>query len=126
MFVPTGEQTMLNPAEPDHIHHRRAKEFIELHDQVQTSVDLLDSLESFLSTFQKDLSAVSGQISELQDRSKDIENRLKSRRRIEKPLSSLISDLTIPPALATLILGLSCRRTLDRSNRGLRKAACND
>ena len=46
----------------------------------QTSVNLLDSLESFLSTFQKDLSAVSGQISDLQDRSKDIEGRLKSRR----------------------------------------------
>jgi hypothetical protein len=78
----------------------RAKEFVELHDQVQvcfswfilvevtrnipvnpqTSVNLLDSLESFLSTFQKDLSAVSGQISDLQDRSKDIDNRLRSRR----------------------------------------------
>ena len=75
----------------------RAKEYVEMHDQVQvsrlhdivahsldapskTSVNLLDSLESFLSTFQKDLSAVSGQISELQDRSKDIESRLKSRR----------------------------------------------
>ena len=46
----------------------------------QTSVNLLDSLEGFLSTFQKDLSAVSGQISNLQDRSKDIDNRLKSRR----------------------------------------------
>lgn len=43
-------------------------------------MNLLDSLENFLSTFQKDLSAVSGQISTLQDRSKDIENRLKSRR----------------------------------------------
>lgn len=77
---------------------------MELHDQVQTSVNLLDSLETFLSTFQKDLSAVSGQISELQDRSKDIENRLKSRRKIEKPLSNLLVDLTIPPPLATLIL----------------------
>ncbi|KII95248.1 hypothetical protein PLICRDRAFT_169917 [Plicaturopsis crispa FD-325 SS-3] len=82
----------------------RAKEFVELHDQVQTSVNLLDSLESFLSTFQKDLSAVSGQISELQDRSKDIDNRLKSRRKIEKPLANLLSDITIPPSLATLIL----------------------
>ncbi|KAL1701623.1 Sac2 family-domain-containing protein [Schizophyllum commune] len=82
----------------------RAKDYVELHDQVQTSVNLLDSLESFLSTFQKDLSAVSGQISELQDRSKDIENRLKSRRRIEKPLSNLVSDIIIPPPLATLIL----------------------
>ncbi|PSS05383.1 hypothetical protein PHLCEN_2v3872 [Hermanssonia centrifuga] len=95
----------------------RAKEFVELHDQVQvhalfpefydvsnTSITLLDSLETFLSTFQKDLSAVSGQISDLQDRSKDIENRLKSRRKIEKPLSHLIADLTIPPPLATIIL----------------------
>ncbi|GBE79633.1 predicted protein [Sparassis crispa] len=82
----------------------RAQEFVELHDQVQNSVNLLDSLETFLSTFQKDLSAVSGQISNLQDRSKDIENRLKSRRKIEKPLSSLLVDLCISPQLATLIL----------------------
>ncbi|THH15380.1 hypothetical protein EW146_g5088 [Bondarzewia mesenterica] len=82
----------------------RAREFVELHDQVQTSVNLLDSLESFLSTFQKDLSAVSGQISDLQDRSKDIGSRLKSRRKIEKPLSSLLTDLTISPPLAATIL----------------------
>lgn len=87
--------------------NRRAKDFLELHQQVQTSVKLLDSLESFLSTFQSDLCAVSGQISDLQDRSKDIENRLRSRRRIEKSLSSLLSDITIPPALATLILDTS-------------------
>ncbi|KAG9317449.1 vacuolar sorting protein [Chiua virens] len=82
----------------------RAKEFIEFHDQVETSVHLLDSLESFLSTFQRDLSAVSGQISELQERSANIDNRLRSRRKIEKPLSSLISDLTISPTLATTLL----------------------
>ncbi|KAJ7639000.1 vacuolar sorting protein [Roridomyces roridus] len=82
----------------------RAKDYVDLHDQVETSITLLSSLENFLSTFQKDLSAVSGQISDLQDRSKDIEKRLKSRRKIEKPLSSLITDITIPPHLATLIL----------------------
>ncbi|KZT12563.1 Vps52-domain-containing protein [Laetiporus sulphureus 93-53] len=82
----------------------RAQEFVDLHDQVQASVNLLDSLEQFLSTFQKDLSAVSGQISTLQDRSRDIENRLKSRKRIEKPLSSLLVDLCIPPQVTTLIL----------------------
>ncbi|KAH9844190.1 Sac2 family-domain-containing protein [Rhodofomes roseus] len=81
-----------------------AQDFVDLHKQVQSSVSLLDSLENFLSTFQKDLSAVSGQISTLQDRSKDIENRLKSRRRIEKPLSNLLADLCIPPELATIIL----------------------
>ncbi|KAK0498618.1 vacuolar sorting protein [Armillaria luteobubalina] len=88
----------------DQFYSSREKDFVELHDQVQTSVKLLDSLETFLSTFQKDLSAVSGQISELQDRSKDIDNRLKSRRKIEKPLSSLITDIAIPPSIATVIL----------------------
>ncbi|EJD01401.1 Vps52-domain-containing protein [Fomitiporia mediterranea MF3/22] len=83
---------------------KRAKQYVDLHDQIETSVGLLDSLEGFLSTFQTDLTAVSGQISTLQDRSKDIENRLKSRKRIEKPLSSLLSDLGIAPSLATTIL----------------------
>ena len=58
----------------------RARDFVDLHDQVETSVGLLDTLETFLSTFQNDLSSVSGQISDLQARSKDIENRLKSRK----------------------------------------------
>ncbi|TFY83941.1 hypothetical protein EWM64_g58 [Hericium alpestre] len=58
-----------------------------------------------------DLSAVSGQISDLQDRSKDIETRLKSRRKIEKPLSSLLTDLTIPPPMATIILDTSVDET---------------
>jgi len=95
--------------------------------ELKTSVGLLDSLESFLSTFQRDLSAVSGQISDLQSRSRDIEGRLRSRRvrisplnyhsdsgvsnhvrcrpqKIEKPLASLISGLTLPPDLVTTIL----------------------
>ncbi|KAH9006926.1 vacuolar sorting protein [Lactarius hatsudake] len=82
----------------------RAKEFVELHEQVQTGLGLLDSLESFLSTFQRDLSAVSGQISDLQSRSRDIEDRLKSRKKIEKPLASLISDVTLSPGVVNTIL----------------------
>lgn len=59
---------------------------IRLAHEPKTSVDLLDNLESFLSTFQKDLSDVSGQISYLQSRSRDIEGRLKSRRVRTYPL----------------------------------------
>ncbi|PPQ77350.1 hypothetical protein CVT25_010932, partial [Psilocybe cyanescens] len=105
------------------LYRERATDYIELHDQVQvcnvleyiaqstvkltgrqTSISLLDNLESFLSTFQKDLAAVAGQISELQDRSKDIDSRLKTRKRIERPLSSLLSEITVPPSLASIIL----------------------
>ncbi|EIW82324.1 Vps52-domain-containing protein [Coniophora puteana RWD-64-598 SS2] len=89
---------------PFHLDHGKAREFVGLHDQVKASTGLLDSLESFLATFQKDLSLVSGQISELQDRSKDIDNRLRSRRKIEKPLSGLLSELVIPPPLANTLL----------------------
>ncbi|KAF8974178.1 Sac2 family-domain-containing protein [Flammula alnicola] len=96
--------SLTEQAQVGNFYRGRAKDYIELHDQVQTSVSLLDNLESFLSTFQKDLAAVAGQISELQDRSKDIDNRLKSRKKIERPLSSLLSEITIPPSLASTIL----------------------
>ncbi|KAH9179812.1 vacuolar sorting protein [Lactarius sanguifluus] len=76
---------------------------LRAHD-LQTGLGLLDSLESFLSTFQRDLSAVSGQISDLQSRSRDIEGRLKSRKKIEKPLASLISDVTLSPGVVNTIL----------------------
>ncbi|KAF8607741.1 hypothetical protein BDV93DRAFT_603525 [Ceratobasidium sp. AG-I] len=82
----------------------RSKEYVELHEQVQNSIDLLDSLEGFLSKFQSDLSAVSGQITDLQARSRDFDMRLKGRQKIERPLSQLLQDLCVPPDLAITIL----------------------
>lgn len=114
-LIPVGYPscTLLSSSAPtkrflkDTVH---AREYIELHTQVQvracltcnvwvlttfqTSVGLLDSLESFLSTFQKDLTAVAGQISELQDRSQEIDTKLKSRR-----VSCLMVALAHPPPL---------------------------
>lgn len=58
---------------------------------------MLDSLESFLSTFQNDLSSVSGHISELQNRSRTIESRLQSR----KVASNLISSAYLTSQLET-------------------------
>jgi vacuolar protein sorting-associated protein 52 len=61
----------------------RAQEYLELHDHVESSNALLENLETFLSTFQRDLSAVSGHISELQARSRVIEGRLQGRKVID-------------------------------------------
>ena len=66
---------------------------------------------------------MSGHISDLQDRSKQVDNKLKSRQvslftkplnvelftmspaqKIERPLSSLIADICLPPSLMTVIL----------------------
>ncbi|QRV73031.1 vacuolar protein sorting-associated protein, Vps52/Sac2 family protein [Ceratobasidium sp. AG-Ba] len=98
-----GEQTP-NEAQVSEFYRSRSKEYVELHEQVTNSIDLLNSLEGFLSKFQSDLSAVSGQITDLQSRSRDFDTRLKSRQKIERPLSQLIQELCIPPDLAITIL----------------------
>ena len=113
----------------------RAKDFVELHDQVdvrlscrrtsiisilyQTSVRLLDSLGSFLSTFQRVLcpvrcqpsktiartsTAVSGAIESVASLSLSSIVVLMLLQRIDRPLSNLISEIAIPPPLAETIL----------------------
>ncbi|GAA5980753.1 hypothetical protein JCM10908_001765 [Rhodotorula pacifica] len=81
----------------------RASEFVQLHDQVEASTQLLDELSSFLSTFQRDLYAVSNHISDLQGRSKTIEARLEARRAVERSLHPFVASITIPPSLITTI-----------------------
>ncbi|CAE6369486.1 unnamed protein product [Rhizoctonia solani] len=100
------ETFKLSPEEAQlsEFYRSRSREYVELHQQVQNSMNLLDSLEGFLSKFQSDLSAVSGQITDLQSRSRDFDMRLKSRQKIERPLSQLLQELCVPPDLATTIL----------------------
>jgi hypothetical protein len=70
-------------------------------------------LASYLSTFQTDLSTVSGQLADLQQRSAHIEAQLKGRKvgpsmiwltqTILPPLNALLTDITLPPALVLTI-----------------------
>ncbi|KAK0555530.1 Vacuolar protein sorting-associated protein 52 [Tilletia horrida] len=77
----------------------RAPGFLALHDQVNASTSLLDSLEDFLSTFQRDLKTVSTHISDLQGRSNRIDARLQARAELERPLSEHLATITLKPAL---------------------------
>ncbi|KAK0538710.1 Vacuolar protein sorting-associated protein 52 [Tilletia horrida] len=81
----------------------RAPGFLALHDQVNASTSLLDSLESFLSTFQRDLKTVSTHISDLQRRSNRIDSRLQARAELERPLSDLLATITLRPGLVSQI-----------------------
>ncbi|KDE05415.1 hypothetical protein MVLG_04210 [Microbotryum lychnidis-dioicae p1A1 Lamole] len=82
----------------------RAHEFVELNEQVDTSTSLLKDLSAFLSTFQKDLSAVSGHVAELQGRSKTIEGRLQARKAVERSLHPYLESITLsPPLIHTII-----------------------
>ncbi|KAJ9108921.1 hypothetical protein QFC21_000242 [Naganishia friedmannii] len=82
---------------------RRVPDYLQLHESVNSSTLLLDSLATFLATFQRDLSDVSGQIFELQNHSQEIDERSKGRKSIAKPLNALISDLILSPTLITTI-----------------------
>lgn len=84
----------------------------------------MTELSAFLSTFQHDLSAVSGHISELQGRSKTIEARLEARKvceqcglasgsplisftlpqAVERSLHPFVSSIAISPSLITTVL----------------------
>ncbi|ORY35497.1 putative suppressor of action mutation 2-like protein [Naematelia encephala] len=78
---------------------RHQKDYVELEQSVESSTELLSSLASYLSTFQNDLSEVSGQISDLQSKSAEIESQLRGRRTIQPPLLALLNDITLPPSL---------------------------
>lgn len=94
----------LQERDQDRFFLERAREYVELNDQVDTSASLLTDLATFLSTFQHDLSAVSGHISELQGRSKSIEARLASRRAVEKALDPFLKEIVLQPKLIDLVL----------------------
>lgn len=53
---------------------------MKIHLILQSSTSLLNSLASFLATFQRDLSDVSGQIFQLQNHSQEIDERSKGRK----------------------------------------------
>ncbi|GAA5823300.1 hypothetical protein JCM3770_002190 [Rhodotorula araucariae] len=95
--------TALREHDQDRSFLDRAREFVHLHDQVDASTQLLTDLASFLATFQRDLSAVSGHISQLQGRSKSIEARLKARKAVERSLRPFLSSIVLSPSLITTI-----------------------
>ncbi|KAL7422535.1 Vacuolar protein sorting-associated protein 52 [Cryptotrichosporon argae] len=81
------------------LYYRRRKEYLDLAQSVDDSDKLLADLASYLSTFQDNLSDVSGQVHDLQSRSDSIERQLRGRRTIIPPLTALLEEIIVPPAL---------------------------
>ncbi|GAA5995109.1 Vps52p [Rhodotorula paludigena] len=124
------DHTHAHELESDRSFLERAREFVELHDQVDASTQLLTELASFLGTFQRDLAAVSGHISELQGRSKSIEARLDARKAVERSLHPFLASIAISPALVATIVDsdvsdawIPAVRELDRKLGAIRGGA---
>ena len=73
------------------------KKYEELHDSIQSSDDVLKSVESYLTNFQAELGAVSAEIENLQSRSTQLSAKLDNRRKVEKLLGPAVEDITISP-----------------------------
>lgn len=70
---------------------------------MQACDNVLKSVEVSLTSFQKDLGAVSAEIETLQSRSSALSTKLENRKVVEKLLGPAIEEITIAPSVVRLI-----------------------
>ncbi|CAG9939133.1 unnamed protein product [Clonostachys rosea f. rosea IK726] len=81
----------------------RRTQFNELHQNITACDDILNSVETFLTSFRNDLANVSSDIESLQSRSAALNRRLNNRQAVEKALSPIVEELSISPETITRI-----------------------
>ncbi|KAF0539370.1 Vps52-domain-containing protein [Gigaspora margarita] len=81
----------------------QAKNFIELHNQIQSCDQTLATMENMLSVFQMDLGNISTEIQTLQDKSFSMNIKLKNRTAVEKNLSTVLEGTVISPSMIKVI-----------------------
>lgn len=64
---------------------------------------MLKSVETYLTSFQSDLSAVSAEIETLQSRSSALNSKLENRQKVEKLLGPLVEAITLSPRVVSKI-----------------------
>lgn len=71
--------------------------------EIKACDDVLKSVEASLTTFQKDLGAVSTEIETLQSRSTALNTKLENRKRVEQLLGPAVEDISIAPDVIRII-----------------------
>lgn len=71
----------------------------ELHKSIRACDEVLNSVESNLTSFRNDLALVSADIENLQSRSTALNVRLDNRKMVEKGLATAVEDLSVSPTL---------------------------
>jgi len=80
----------------------RAK-FEDLHRSIRACDDVLNSVETNLTSFRNDLSLVSADIETLQARSTALNLRLENRKAVERGLGPIVEELSVSPAVVSKI-----------------------
>ncbi|KAF9377637.1 Histone acetyltransferase kat2b, partial [Mortierella sp. AD011] len=83
--------------EDDYIHQSQA--FVDLHGQIKSCDEILETMENLLSIFQTDLGNISTEIQTLQTKSVSMSIQLKNRMAVENNLNDLLEGILITPQL---------------------------
>ncbi|CAG8500174.1 4506_t:CDS:10, partial [Ambispora leptoticha] len=94
-------ETELYAAERDHESEyvNQTRNFVNLHDEIQSCDKILEKMENMLSVFQKDLGNISSEIQSLQEKSLTMSIKLKNRTAVEEQLSAVLDGIVIPPPM---------------------------
>ncbi|KAG0332721.1 Vacuolar protein sorting-associated protein 52 [Podila horticola] len=83
--------------EDDYVHQSQA--FVDLHGQIKSCDEILETMENLLSIFQTDLGNISAEIQTLQTKSVSMSIQLKNRMTIENHLNCLLEGIVVTPHL---------------------------
>lgn len=75
----------------------------DLHRSINACDDVLNSVETYLTSFRNDLAVVSADIESLQTRSTALNRRLDNRKAVEKALGPLVEELSVSPEVISKI-----------------------
>jgi hypothetical protein len=82
---------------------KEKERFEDLHKSILACDEVLKSVESYLTSFQAELAAVSTEIETLQNRSTTLNNRLENRKAVDKVLGPEVEAFVIPPGVVRKI-----------------------
>ncbi len=85
------------------VEQEKAK-FEDLHQSIRACDDVLNSVETNLTSFQDDLAAVSAEIETLQARSTALSVRLENRKVVENGLGPIVEEISVSPAVVKKIV----------------------
>ena len=75
----------------------------DFHDAIEDCDDVLRSVETYLTSFQVELGAVSAEIENLQSRSVQLNAKLDNRRKVEKLLGPTVEEISLSPMIVRTI-----------------------
>ncbi|CAK7266365.1 Vacuolar protein sorting-associated protein 52 [Sporothrix epigloea] len=111
---------------PDDLEKTQAK-LQDLHKSIGACDEVLNSVETNLTSFRNDLGLVSADIENLQSRSTALNVRLENRKAIERGLFSVVEDLSVSPVLVNKIVEghideqwVQCLKEVDKRSASLR------